>query len=95
MPDGNPGNDSSTALVSVRAVVNLRVEKLVGEVDANGSLIRIVPEDEDPLGLPAGHDVAFFFEVINDGPSAAADVQVRDNFELPSAPLFPAVTVRS
>ena len=69
-------------------MANVRVEKLVGEMDANGAWIRFVPRGEDPLGLPAGHDVAFFYQVNNDGPSAAADVQIRDNFELPSAPLF-------
>ena len=31
VPDGNPGNNASTALVQVRTEVNLRVEKLVFE----------------------------------------------------------------
>ncbi len=86
--DANTGNNSSTATISVRAVANLHVEKLVGETDENGSLVRIVPRDEDPLAVPPGHDISFFFQVTNDGPSAAADVQVRDQFQLDAAPLF-------
>ncbi len=77
--DGNTGNNTSTAVVSVRAVANLRLEKLVVEMDAGGNpILPPVPESADPLGLPPGRAVSFGLLVTNDGPSAAADVQVID-----------------
>ena len=47
--DGNPGNNTSTAQVTVRAEVNLVVEKLVVEMDANGDFVA-----DPPIPLPAG-----------------------------------------
>ncbi len=81
--DNNPGNNSSTATVSVRAVANLRVEKLVVEMDAGGNPI-LPPVDRaaDPLTVAPGHAVSFGLVVTNDGPSAATDVQVFDAFPL-------------
>ena len=54
--DDNQGNNTSGALVSVRTEVNLRVEKQVVEMDANGNFLTIPPEPfpraDDPLGVP-------------------------------------------
>ena len=78
LPDPNEGNNTSTAVVSVRTEVNLRIEKLVVEMDAGGDIVGEVPEDADPLGVPPGHAVSFGLVVTNDGPSAASDVQIID-----------------
>ena len=86
VPDGNPGNNSSTALVPVRAEVNLCVEKLVVEMGPDGDFVTIPPiphpRTEDPLGVPPGRAVSFAVIVTNNGPSAAADVQFVDAFPL-------------
>ncbi len=80
LPDPNEGNNTSTAVVSVRTEVNLRLEKLVVEMDAGGNpVLPPVEEDADPLGVPPGHAVTFGLLVTNDGPSAATDVQVIDD----------------
>ena len=85
--DGNPGNNSSTALVPVRAEVNLTVEKLVVPMDANGDFVpggvpTPYPRANDPLGVAPGLPVSFAVIVTNNGPSAAADVQFTDAFPL-------------
>ena len=89
VPDGNPGNNTSTALVPVRAEVNLHVEKQVIEMDANGNFLTDppvpYPEAQDPLGVPPGRAVSFVVTVTNDGPSAASDVQFVDAFPLDAA----------
>jgi large repetitive protein len=78
--DGNPGNNTSTADVTVRAVANLRVQKLMAELDNHGDIVRVVPYP-DGLEMPAGYAATFLLVVVNDGPSAAAGVQVIDGFE--------------
>ena len=53
VPDPNQGNNTSTAVVSVRTEVNLRLEKLVVEMDAGGNpVLPPVPVAADPLGVP-------------------------------------------
>lgn len=79
--DNNPGNNTSTATVPARAVANLRTIKRVFEVDpATMAIVREVPESE-VLSLPAGYPLQFQLDVVNDGPSAASDVSLIDNFE--------------
>lgn len=79
--DGNLGNNTSTAVVAVRALSNLRTTKRVFEIDpVTLAIVREVPVAE-VLSLPAGYPLQFRLDVVNDGPSAASDVSLVDTFD--------------